>query len=73
MASRGSAIQSNRVFAVIALLLATLVAAPILAQAGDTAIRLIATVGPGINIIEEQQASSSGSLAFELSRDQGAP
>ncbi len=42
-------------------------------HAGDASIRLIATVGPGINLIEEQQASPSGSLAFELSRDEGAP
>ncbi|NCF90894.1 MAG: hypothetical protein GWQ05_08035, partial [Verrucomicrobiaceae bacterium] len=42
-------------------------------HAGNAAIRLIATVGPGINLIEEQRASPSGSLAFELSRDEGAP
>ncbi len=42
-------------------------------HAGDAAVRLIATMGPGIHLIEEQQASPSGSLVAELSRDEGAP
>lgn len=42
-------------------------------HAGDMAIRLIAIVGPGLNLVSEEQASTSGVLAFELSRDQAAP
>ena len=41
--------------------------------AGDSAIRLIAIVGAGMNLISEEQASPSGAVLFELSREERAP